>query len=57
MAVEAPVPRNSFDPWNHWPGHEEDDERCKGCRKISEARAAAAKAAAQQLVPPPSQRE
>ena len=44
MAVGVPVLRERFDPWRHDPQEEENDgqeERCKGCSKISKARAAA----------------
>jgi hypothetical protein len=45
MAVGVPVLRERFDPWRHDPQEEKHDgqeERCKGCTKISKARAAAA---------------
>lgn len=45
MAVDVPVLRASFDPWNNNEQHVEDangqEGRCKGCSKISMARAAA----------------
>ncbi|KAK3941409.1 hypothetical protein QBC46DRAFT_382634 [Diplogelasinospora grovesii] len=39
MAVDVPVPRGSFDPWNQQV--KEENGRCKGCAKISKARAVA----------------
>ncbi|KAK3315974.1 hypothetical protein B0H66DRAFT_560053 [Apodospora peruviana] len=52
MAVDVPVlvPRHSFDPWTQHDLLKEEDGRCRGCTKISRARAAAA--AAQRPVTP-----
>lgn len=41
VAVDVPALRVSFDPWGQQQ-REEENERCKGCTKISRARAAAA---------------
>lgn len=48
MAVDVPVLRETFDPWSndrHNEGEDGQDERCKGCSKISQARAARTAAA------------
>lgn len=42
VAVDVPALRVSFDPWGQQQQREEENERCKGCTKISKARAAAA---------------
>lgn len=42
MAVDVPVLRECFDPWTH-DRHRETGEGCRGCSKISKARAAATK--------------
>ncbi|KAK4224010.1 hypothetical protein QBC38DRAFT_33827 [Podospora fimiseda] len=57
MAIDVATLRESFDPWRSWHMHSTDSEGCRGCIKISQARAAAAAAALPQPLPvdhPPS---
>jgi hypothetical protein len=55
VAVDVPALRASFDPWGQQQ-REEENGRCKGCTKISKARAAAATAVmpAKMAVSPPA---